>query len=390
MQAWLERVAPAGESIRLPEGAGAFVFGRSSRSTIVFDAPTVSVRHCEVLWENGFWRVRDLGSELGTRVNGLEATSIRALFSGDEIAFGGVILRFKTDLPPDDPALVEAISRQPDAEEPWLVYADQLQERGDPLGDRISRSRTGGRMDHQPWMGPLWEAFISGGLEIEWHLGFARKVAIRSVAGRMALDWRAVAATLFNLRVGRFIRELTIDVPRLEHTSASEVPTAILLAQQWLAAQPSTPITLRALMLGYQVTPPGAPPMVVLDALVGRCPQLKGCQVYLRAHSAKLRLLSQADGAKVTGIPEGVRSLAGVVRVRRGTRQLHLESPPGIPFMADGNPCFFSSNEARVQLVAGRMRGEVRVNQRIDSLYELLPGDVIDVQAAARFRFEVS
>jgi hypothetical protein len=58
--------------------------------------------------------------------------------------------------------------------------------------------------------------------------------------------------------------------------------------------------------------------------------------------------------------------------------------------MADGNPCFFSSNEARVQLVAGRMRGEVRVNQRIDSLYELLPGDVIDVQAAARFRFEVA
>jgi hypothetical protein len=36
------------------------------------------------------------------------------------------------------------------------------------------------------------------------------------------------------------------------------------------------------------------------------------------------------------------------------------------------------------------MRGEVRVNQRIDSLYELLPGDVIDVQAAARFRFEVA
>ena len=390
MQAWLERVQPVGESIRLPEGSGSLVFGRSAKCTIVFDAPTVSVRHCEVVWENGFWRLRDLGSELGTTVNGLEATSMRALFDGDELAFGGVRLRFKTDLPPDNPALLAAISRSPDAEEPWLVYADQLQEHGDPLGERISRARTGGRLDHQPWLGPLWEAFVSGGLELEWNLGFARKAAIRAVAGRLALDWRAVAAMLFNLRVGRFLRELTIDVPRLEHTSLAEVPGAILAAQQWLAAQPSTPATLRALTLGYQVTPPGAPSLQVYDGLLLKCPQLRGAQVYTRAHSARLRLLSQQDGAKVTGIPEGVRGLSGVVRVRRGTRQLHLESPPGIPFMADGNPCFFSSNEARVQLITGRMRGEVRVNQRIDSLYELLPGDLIDVQGAARFRFEVA
>jgi hypothetical protein len=77
--------------------------------------------------------------------------------------------------------------------------------------------------------------------------------------------------------------------------------------------------------------------------------------------------------------------------VRRGTKtSLHLESPPGIPFMADGNPCYFASHDARVRLIAGRMRGEVRINQRIDALYELLPGDVFDVQGAARFRFEVA
>jgi hypothetical protein len=35
------------------------------------------------------------------------------------------------------------------------------------------------------------------------------------------------------------------------------------------------------------------------------------------------------------------------------------------------------------------MRGELRVNQRVDSHYELLPGDLIEVQAAAKFRFEV-
>jgi hypothetical protein len=36
------------------------------------------------------------------------------------------------------------------------------------------------------------------------------------------------------------------------------------------------------------------------------------------------------------------------------------------------------------------MRGELRVNHRIDALYELLPGDLIEIQGLARFRFEVT
>jgi uncharacterized protein (TIGR02996 family) len=390
MQAWLERVYPSGEKIKLPDGSGVLVFGRSSKATLVFDEPAVSARHCEVRWETGFFWVKDLGSELGTQVNGSQVTSQRALFNDDLVTFGGVRLRFKTDLPADDPALLLAIARDPDAEEPWLVYADQLQEHGDPLGERISRSRTGGRVDHQPWLGPLWDAFINGSLEIDWALGFARRVTLRSVAGRLALDWRAVASTMFNLRIGRFVGELTVDVPRLEHTAAREVHQAIMQAQEWLAAQPSTPATLRSLQLGYQVGPFAEAPLPVSEVLIAKCPQLRGTSVYTRAQAAKLRVLSVSDGAKLTGIADGVRLLTGVVRVRRGTRALHLESPPGIPFMADGNPCFFSANEARVQLICGRMRGEVRVNQRIDSLFELLPGDVIDVQAAAKFRFEVA
>jgi uncharacterized protein (TIGR02996 family) len=382
-------VQPPGEPIRLPDGSGLLVFGRSARCTIVFDDARVSQRHCELAWESGFWRLRDLGSDHGTWVNDFALNGVRALFAGDVVRFGDVLLRFEDDLPKDDPALLAAISRDPEAVEPWLVYADQLEERGDPLGERIARSRTGGRVDHQPWVGHLWEHLVSGALEIDWHLGFARRVTLRTAAGRLPLDWRAACAGLFNLRIGRFVRDLVVDVPRLDQVPPGGVPEALVAAQRWLAAQPSTPSTLRSLLLGYHVG--AAPPVQVLDELVERAPRLRGALVYLRAAAARLRMISHHDGVQVTGLTDGVRLLSGVVRVRRGARtHLHLESPPGIPFLADGNPCYFAANEARTRLIAGRMRGEVRVNQRIDALYELLPGDLIDVQGTARFRFEVA
>lgn len=388
MRAWLERVHPPGAPISLPDSSGRLVFGRSSKCTLVFDDPRVSQRHCELAWESGFWRLRDLGSEQGTLVNGFELSGQQALFTGDLVRFGEVELRFETDLPRDDPALLAAIARAPEALEPWLVYADQLEEAGDPLGQRIANARGGRHLDHQPWLGPLWEHLVSGALEIDWHLGFARRVALRTTAGRLPLDWRGACATLFNLRVGRFVRELVIDVPQLDQVSPGATPDALLAAQRWLAAQPSTPPTLQSLLLGYELT--AAPGVQVLDELVARAPRLRGSLVYLRAALARLRLISHHDGVQVTGLSDGQRAISGVVRVRRGTKAtLHLESPPGIPFMADGNPCYFASSDSRVQLTAGRMRGEVRVNQRIDALYELLPGDLIDVQSAARLRFEL-
>lgn len=364
------------------------MFGRSSKCTLVFDDPSISQRHCELAWASGFWRLRDLGSELGTQVNGFELSGQQALFAGDVVRFGEVELRFENDLPRDDPALLVAIARDPDALEPWLVYADQLEEAGDPLGQRIANARSGGQLDHQPWLGPLWEHLVSGALEIDWHLGFARRVTLRTTAGRLPVDWRGACATLFNLRVGRFVRELMIDVPRLDQVPLGATPDALVAAQRWLTAQPSTPPTLQSLLLGYDLT--GGPGVEVLDELVARAPRLRGSVVYLRAALARLRMLSHHDGVQVTGLSDGLRAISGVVRVRRGTKAtLHLESPPGIPFMADGNPCYFAGSDSRVRLIAGRMRGEVRVNQRVDALYELLPGDLFEVQGAARFRFEL-
>lgn len=391
MKAWLERVEPAGASITLPEGSGSLVLGRSPKATIVFDDATLSARHCEIAWDQGFWRVRDLGTDAGTKVNGVALTTVRALFPGDVVQLGATRLRFQNDAPPDDPRLLTAIAADPDDVGPWLVYADHLQELGDPLGERIARARAGDRLDHLPWLGPLWDAFVAGAVEVDWQLGFVRRATIRTVAGRLPIDWRAAVAALFNLRVGRFLRELTVDVPRLEPAPPHRVAEAVIDAQRFLASLPALPSTLERVSLGYQVIQPGGPSIPAVEELVQRVPRLVGAEVYRRAGLGRLSLLWQAEGTRLSGLADGRRTLTGTLRLRRGTKgQLHLESPPGIPFMADGNPCYVAFNDARVQLVAGRMKGELRVNHRIDALYELLPGDLIEVQGVARFRFEVS
>jgi uncharacterized protein (TIGR02996 family) len=392
VRAWLERVVPSGPPITLPDGSGVLVFGSSSKATLVFDDEGVAARHCELTFEEGFWRVRDLGTEGGTRVNGHQVRSM-ALFAGDLLSFGRhTSLRFDTDLPKDDPALIAAIARDPELEAPWLVYADQLQEHGDPLGDRMLRARSSGKLDHQPWMGPLWEPLVQGALEIDWHLGFIRRAVVRTVAGRLPIDWRETLATLFALRVGRFIRELAVDVPRLDEVPLPRIPESLDAAQRWLLAQPSTPSSLRALQLGYHLTGSATRgELQVLDELALRLPRLSGTSVYATGTAGRLRALSLADGMRLFGLDGDERDLVGVVRLRReGRANLHLESPPGIPFFADGNPCYFATDDGRVELVAGRMRGEVRVNKRVESLFHLLPGDLVEVQAAATFRFEVA
>ena len=365
------------------------VFGRSAKCTLVFDDLSLSARHCEVSWEGGFWKLRDLGSDAGTKVNGQPLTHARALFTGDRVEFGSVRLRFRTDLPGDDTQLLDAINRSPEAASNWLVYADQLQERGDPLGERITKARAGGRLDHMPWLGPLWDSFVAGELEVEWEFGFVKRATIRTAAGRMPADWRSMVSTLLNLRVGRFVRSLTIDLARLENLTPLQIPQEVVNAQHFLATLPALPATLERLSFGYHVSQPASGSLSVTEELALRVPRLRGAPVYQRVSGVRLRVLSVSEGVKLGGIEQS-RVLTGVTRLRRGNRnQLFLESPPGIPFMADGNPCYFAFTDGRARLISGRMRGEVRINNRIDSLYELLPDDLIDVLAGAKFRLEV-
>jgi uncharacterized protein (TIGR02996 family) len=388
VRCWLERLSPAGDQYELPEGRSSLVFGRSPKATLVFDDALLSARHCELFSDGTFWRVKDLGTENGTRVNGREIRYPRALFDEDRLQFGRIELRFRSEVRADDPVLKEAIARDPDAPEPWLVYADWLLERGDPLGERMAQARVSGRLDHAPWLGPLWDRLLTGELEIDWQVGLVRRATFRQAVGQLPYDWHDAVSTLLRTRVAQFLRELVLDLPRLHQGPRAIDVEDLVDAQRFLATLP-LPATLERVSFGYRLGD-RSQRLSCIEELAQKAPRVRGQDVFVSVRTARLKLLSIADGVRFIGVSEGFRPLTAVTRVRRGTKnQLHFESPPGIPFIADGNPCHFAPGDGTWKLFAGRLRGEVRVNQRVDSVYQLLPGDVIEVQGAGKLRFEV-
>jgi len=70
--------------------------GRSPDNTMVIYDPSVSGRHAQLELSGEIYRIKDLGSTNGTRVNGVPITETTLHFD-DRIRFGGVEARFEPD-----------------------------------------------------------------------------------------------------------------------------------------------------------------------------------------------------------------------------------------------------------------------------------------------------
>jgi pSer/pThr/pTyr-binding forkhead associated (FHA) protein len=70
--------------------------GRSPENTIVIADPSVSSRHAQLERSGETYRIKDLGSTNGTRVNGLPATDT-LLRLDDRLRFGAIDARFEAD-----------------------------------------------------------------------------------------------------------------------------------------------------------------------------------------------------------------------------------------------------------------------------------------------------
>lgn len=86
-----------GERKSWPLEGGPITIGRSSRHTLHLPDATVSKDHAEIVQHGDQWRVRDLGSRNGTRVNGVEATEPQPLKEGDLLEVGKVLVRVARD-----------------------------------------------------------------------------------------------------------------------------------------------------------------------------------------------------------------------------------------------------------------------------------------------------
>ncbi len=66
----LGELIPCGGGDPIPLLEEKLLIGRRSRCEITLQFPNVSSHHCELELINGFWRIRDLGSRNGIKVNG--------------------------------------------------------------------------------------------------------------------------------------------------------------------------------------------------------------------------------------------------------------------------------------------------------------------------------
>ncbi|WCB91341.1 hypothetical protein DSM104299_00012 [Baekduia alba] len=84
-----------GKRLLVPPGGA--VIGRSRECDIVVDDSNVSRRHAEISPGGQGWRIQDLGSTNGVRVNGRQVDGPHPLESGDRLELGTVSVTFEVE-----------------------------------------------------------------------------------------------------------------------------------------------------------------------------------------------------------------------------------------------------------------------------------------------------
>jgi pSer/pThr/pTyr-binding forkhead associated (FHA) protein len=92
------QLIPLGGGDPIPLRKPKLLVGRRPSCDIRLEFPNVSSQHCELEWVNGYWRLRDLRSSNGTKVNG-ERIDEKFLQPGDTITVAKY--QFEIDYAPD-------------------------------------------------------------------------------------------------------------------------------------------------------------------------------------------------------------------------------------------------------------------------------------------------
>ncbi len=180
--------------------------GRGRDCDVVLNHPAIPMHHGTFVRLQNLWFVENHGAS-GIYLQGKRV--FREPVRDEEVDFG-MLVRFKFEtqpMPADELKLREAIRADPFDAARYLVYADWLQEREDPLGAlMVSPAPVAAR-----WLGPLY----GDGIAVAWRHGFLEKVTVRSSKNIFAKA--GVFSEVLAHPLCAFLTALEADAVLLEH-----------------------------------------------------------------------------------------------------------------------------------------------------------------------------
>jgi pSer/pThr/pTyr-binding forkhead associated (FHA) protein len=123
-------------TFRLEDGEEVTV-GRGVDAGVRIDNPAVSRQHARLRLQDGSWRIEDLGSTNGTRLNGAKIDGSVSVRPGDRIELGKFVL-----VPIDEPAGQPQTASASDFEQ--TVFVRPGRKAAAPSGDRLPQLVTTG------------------------------------------------------------------------------------------------------------------------------------------------------------------------------------------------------------------------------------------------------
>lgn len=345
---------------RLPL-ATPFRIGRGKENTLAVPTAEVSPRHCEVVHEYDRWWIRDLGTtngtfHLGERIHDAELRHADVFELPASVCFR-LLLREPIDLRDDQ--MERALIDSPDDPHRWSVYADWLQERGAPLGERLANPRAA---DDRRWLGPLAGYAGRGVLQVTWVHGVPARAVLRTLSptGRQE-SWESPLALLLADPLFRFLRVLELDLSSFHRASLELRWADRALAMLGLHAFPM----LERLVLG-----PGAAPHDA-DLL---SPQLRVRRELHPRFATTARSLFRPWRAATLSFEGKAHPIDPAVRFHSGT-----ELAPGCPPF----DIYWEGDRWRLRAPA-----EVKVNGVVRKTALLRPADVIEPLPGVQLDFD--
>jgi len=154
--------------------------------------------------------------------------------------------------------LERTIEQNPDEPNAWRVYADWLQQHGDPRGElaalqqkRLTRAQIDAFVmeNRAQLLGPLDDTWQNGELELSWRWGFVRAAKVLGASSN-ELSVADVVRLLLELPSCRFLQTLEIAASLVERTfaplaaspRARQLRRLVLSGQSWFSSRSVQPM----------------------------------------------------------------------------------------------------------------------------------------------------